>query len=792
MTVQETPVVGFSSMNISVPPEVIGDTELETSIDSLFNQPGIVRRRGATKVADLLVTLASPYQILKSFTVQRTDGTTFIGNIAQDPASGLLYFISCDKTFSNYKTEQITSTAGTTTPLISVKPALGGGVWVGISNQAEATGAPTTAGRQFLWYWKGASFTSLGIGLSATPVALNDTTVTLASAPTIDPIGAFIFNSSSRLIGVCKSVSGAVLTLEKPATETAGGSTTLFVRPIRGYMPHYSKGRITTSTANTAVAGAGTDFTRLSSVWRIYRSSDNSYVGQVTAIANSTALTLNANALVNMTNEPYWAIRVAVANTSLTATGIDPFVEPSNNPTVDTPGWINTVHQGRQWFANKNKLPDAAGDWVSRVWFSDLQLGEAIDYNLTDGDFLQVGSGPLNTGPILELVSMQNQLLVFKESEVWAIVGDAPSNYTSKKFFSDGLLCTMAWAPWNDGVVWIGRKGLWYYDGVSSPVNLVKSTMGDKWLTFAQTFSQANADRCWLAVVKDHAIVSMSSYTQVANYSPTLHDPQPVVYIPNQALTFWTNMRHQGGFTMGGVLNSRDVVLLSTNPTITNAGGLVDMSSVFNGNIANAMDAYQFTKNNEPATLNVAASPGGALPLATIKVNGVSIAWSLGAGTLYINGDPLNVVTYTSASQAAGVTTFVGCSGGTGGITPGVTVISNTPLGPFYYHATKRYDAGNPMVRKGWRQVSFQYLANGGNLNFYTNMNHNAVTSGVATRQNPTVAATGAPWGSDRQRFGHTGFYLQWILTQADANTVDIRVGASTLFWKPQRARRVH
>lgn len=794
MTLSKVPNPGLSGgMNISVPPEFIEPEQAHYAIDCLFNEPGVVKRRGAMQNSDVLLSLISPYVPIKAFTTQRTDGTTFIGLVCVDPVTNFVYFVTCDQNFGNLKTEQISNSVGANLgALTSVKPALGGGVWVGVSNTAEASALPSTNGRQFSWLWKGASFVSAGFTLSATPVALNALTVTLASTPTPNLVGGFIFNSSGFLVGTVKSVAGAVITLDKPATATATASSTMNIRPVRGWMNFYSKGRITTSTANAIVAGAGTDFTNVNNgAWVIYRSSDNAYVGTVSSSQNSTALTLAANAGVNMANESYWAIASQQVLTTTTPTAIDPHLEIGLLPNWGGVGWINAQHQGRQWFANRNLLPDAGGDFVSRLWVSDTQFGESIDMSITDGDYLHVGTGSVSTGPILEIVSMQNQLLVFKESEVWAVVGDEPSNYTSQKFFSDGLLCTMGWATWNDGIIWIGRRGLWYYDGVSAPVNLVKDTMGQKWIDFVSSFSQANFDRCWLAVLKDHAMVSISNYNNQIAPNADLQTPMPVVYVPTQALSFWSNMQHQGGFNMGGVLSAHDIIVAATNPNLTNVGGIIDMANVFSSSPSGTVDAKLLGFASLATTVNVAASPGGTLPLSTIKVNGVSSQWTVGAGHFYVNGDPMNKVSYAGYTQAGGVTTFTGCTGGVVGtvITPTTTVISSQPLGPYFLVTSRNEGAGDITLRKSFRQVSFSYLASNGTLNFYTSVAPEI--SGIAPRLNPIVANSFGVWTHNRQRFGHVGFVLNWTIQQTNNAGSDFRLGSSDIFWKPQRARRV-
>jgi len=102
--------------------------------------------------------------------------------------------------------------------LVDAKPALGGGVWIGIQ-----TINPTVnlAGQQYLLHWRGAQmprYTTGTIAVTQGSTAVVGTGTNWSA--TVGP-GSFITDGSRKLIGVVKKVNSATsITLETPATWT--------------------------------------------------------------------------------------------------------------------------------------------------------------------------------------------------------------------------------------------------------------------------------------------------------------------------------------------------------------------------------------------------------------------------------------------------------------------------------------------------------------------------------------------------------------------------------------------
>lgn len=106
--------------------------------------------------------------------------------------------------------------------------------------------------------------------------------------------------------------SDTSLTLDtlSPYSGSAGRSYTL--RAIRGFIPRVVKGIITCATDSTTVSGGATKFSTQglgSGTWNLYRASDFTWIGKVASVASDLSLTLAANAAIALADERYIAIR---------------------------------------------------------------------------------------------------------------------------------------------------------------------------------------------------------------------------------------------------------------------------------------------------------------------------------------------------------------------------------------------------------------------------------------------------------------------------------------------------
>ena len=158
------------------------------------------------------------------------------------------------------------------------------------------------------------------------------------------------------------------------------------IRPIRGFVRRFATGVITTATTTAVVVGVSTKFLSqsMTSSTNFYRARDMTYIGTITNIASDTSITFVANSAVPMDNEPYVAFTtsdassVQVNNASgLFTTTTELAVTVNARTVLATPGYLTAAHAYRQWYANLGVAAQPTGEFTSRVWFSELKMGEA-------------------------------------------------------------------------------------------------------------------------------------------------------------------------------------------------------------------------------------------------------------------------------------------------------------------------------------------------------------------------------------------------------------------------------
>ncbi|MBO6061086.1 MAG: hypothetical protein J6P98_03085, partial [Clostridia bacterium] len=119
----------------------------------------------------------------------------------------------------------------------------------------------------------------------------------------------------------------------------------------------------------------------------------------------------------------------------------------------------------------------AAGDFQNpnRLYYSKLPGGSrTIEDWGYDEDSPSVEGGHIEIGttsgdPITAICAMSNQLLIFKKSSVWRLIGDRPGNYTVELIKSDSTFVTdTATAVWRDIIYYVTEGGLHCFNGVDA------------------------------------------------------------------------------------------------------------------------------------------------------------------------------------------------------------------------------------------------------------------------------------------------------------------------------------
>jgi hypothetical protein len=57
---------------------------------------------------------------------------------------------------------------------------------------------------------------------------------------------------------------------------------------------------------------------------------------------------------------------------------------------------------------------------------------------------------------------------VLKENETFIVTGNSPTTFSPKKLEDDGAISGMSVQQYGGGVIWAGREGIHYFDGVET------------------------------------------------------------------------------------------------------------------------------------------------------------------------------------------------------------------------------------------------------------------------------------------------------------------------------------
>jgi hypothetical protein len=273
--------------------------------------------------------------------------------------------------------------------------------------------------------------------------------------------------------------------------------------------------------------------------WDIYRASDGTWVGTVLSVQSEIGLTLLANAAISMADEAYIAVR-ADANFSLVTTG-----------STQKVGFISANYADRQWYFNNGA--DYAK--TSRGHFSDTADPEIVDMSDFDGDWLDIVSTSNVNEPIRGAQAAYNGLLMMKETETFIITGSSPTSFGTRKLEDDGAISGGSIQAYAGGVIWAGREGIHFYDGIQAQ-NLTAAKLGDYYRNTMRTFDPATY-RMWSMVDRDHYMLFIESVAPTVavvkgNVSTTPTKYTIAINMVSRAVTTFTNVDIRGAAVLPG------------------------------------------------------------------------------------------------------------------------------------------------------------------------------------------------------------------------------------------------
>lgn len=581
-------------MNVAKPQHELGDDEARYLQDVLLDYPGFVRRRGPVQSFAGFPTFTEKGSGI--FGTITPAGKYRMAVLTGDTVNGYFRMLSDD--FTTYTTFNWTGAlpgAPSANPyrIVDSRPSLSGGVWVGTSSQYNSA-SPI----QNLALWRGgnrADYTTGTLSLTRGSATISGAgTLWAANAAPGEHLFADVTDTAntgkftSTYIGVIKSVdSDTQMTLGAVSPYTTA-ATAYKLTSVRGLQYRVLKGRLVTNTGNTTVTGANTKFLSqfmdevvasrsgsthtntildalsqtsdlkvgmrvtgtniaansiivsidsssqvtlnnattgtatntmtFKNTWNLYRGSDLTWIGRASLINNDISITLAANATVALNNERFIAIN-GTGDWSINTAA-----------TTHKVGFLTATYAGRQWFANNsNTLTN-----TSRVWFSETSDPEGLDLADFDGDFLDTASSVGTDTPIKAICPAYNSLVIVKENETFAITGTSPTTFELKKIQDDGCLSGMSVQPFGGGVIWAGRDGIHFYDGIQV-TDLAADKLGDYYKNALRTVDPTTY-RMWSMICRDHYFLF------IENYSPSVAVIKGVLSTTPTAATIAINM----------------------------------------------------------------------------------------------------------------------------------------------------------------------------------------------------------------------------------------------------------
>jgi hypothetical protein len=569
---------GFpAGMNLALPAQDLADTEAQYLQDVLIDLPALTRRRGPLQVSGTLPQLAAGNKLTGIFTTLDPAGNLRYAVIADSGSASTFYSVNAaGNAYVSVATlphRTLTTPPGSPYSLVDAKPALKGGLLIGLAQQYDPAQQATSI------YWNGgisADYTTGTAGFTAGSRTLTgagtswSTTATPGMWVFYRGAGAF----ANMLAGCIKSVdSNTQITLVDPSPVTAAGAN-YTLTSVRGLYPRVMTGRVTCATTAATVNGGDTAFKTQAldtGTWLLYRFRDWALIGTVSTVSSEISLTLTGNAAISMANEQYIAIR-ADGTWSTDARGA-----------AYNPGWMSAQYAGRQFYLSSDT--GVRSDSYKLVY---TETDDAEAYNLGyAGTWLPVTNQSSDTQESARgIAATYNALLLFKDTETFALQGTDPSVFSLGKIADDGCLATGSIQTYDGGVIWAGRQGIHLYDGVQVQ-NLTLLKLGQVWKNSISTFDPTKY-RMWSFIYRDHY------HLHIENIAPTKAPQkgsvtlQPsrwtiVINLPTGALTLSTNLNIRGAIELPSQAQSKTLFIVNgqVNGDTADRGYVIDAATLF-------------------------------------------------------------------------------------------------------------------------------------------------------------------------------------------------------------------
>ncbi len=555
-------------------------------------------------------------------------------------AIGLTGFAQLTTTSTTGANNNTLASSCVTSPSFAKLPDNKGVICCGITTNTGSNGFPTW-GFPFIWGGNAAITSDTSTGTAASTQGSRTVTgVGTAWTNALEGCYLYIQNATfgaKTYVGQVDSVISATsIRLKKGAQETSAANTPYF-KAARFPTAIVYKGRITTSTTSAVVVGAGTKFVTsgpagsgalyltYNAAATIFRYSDGAYVGKVSTVTNDTTLTLAANAAINMSNEEYYLLINSGPGTNGTVeagTGA-PFSASCveywagrfwyGAPAAQDYGLLGTGAGGSQYSPYYNNAPLASFTSPNGLIFSKKDEPEYLDLDPASGDILKLPNGASADG-IRGLCATRGGLVVFRLNDTFLITGYSPDTFRAIKLVDDGTNFNQSYKPYKDGVVWAGRKSIWYFDG-SRVVDLLQKKL--KRFYRRTVVTNLSLRGVGLSVVSDNILVSYSPNPTITwPYKNTTRYLQHITMnlnLANGAISFFTNLWCVNGLTAA---DGTGIVIADGGPSTSSF--IINGDKIFNESTtaANNYDAV----NTGVLFFNTGASIGPDVMFETTKL----------------------------------------------------------------------------------------------------------------------------------------------------------------------------
>lgn len=545
--------------------------------------------------------------------------------------------------------------------------------------------------------------------------------------------GTFLFigaTLSALYVGKVKTVSSTTtLTLERGA-RTTFTSTPNFkcVRPIEHLV---YKGRITTVVGVNVVVGAGTKFASSGPLGsgasfltaaghNIFRASDGAHVGLVSSVQNDTTLTLNANAAIAMANEEYY---INQTNFTMGANGPDQMVYGSGVARFADRYWLGGINAKDDVIKASNVNFALAFSAPNSLAFSKKNEPEMYDLDPANGDILALPTGS-NNDRIRGLCTTRGGLVVFRTHDTQLITGYSPETFRAIKIIDDGIALSTCFKEFKEGVVWVGFKSIYYFDGTR-----VVDLLENKIRNFYQRTNyqlDINVASC-IAVANNHVIVSYPCTTltnrtwPVKNTTGLINAINIVINMANGAISFFSNMWVSNSFWWDA--GNTSVLLLRGGPSMGNTPSyLASGNHLFNDGLVAGVNFDQILPTSTTCTNLPIAGPnvqfettkltlGNAARLKFWKMFLMNYASDVSMTAAFISSNLTAVDFPNYATGTAGVVTFPVSSNI--GILKRVKFLVRTPQLAIRVYQTANASATSQRFKMFWYTVGGKWMRQG-------------------------------------------------------------------------------